>query len=139
MPRNKTMKSQNTFLGDDIIVRIEEAVVRDSLYGILVFSFLSVPVCLVWYSIKYQNVFRVWEIVYFIPAVFLMFCIYYIGVKIQTLPDWKILLIMGGIETILATLMILTFNTQPVTAHLICHKTAIFHCHNAPESYDRMY
>ena len=26
-----------------------------------------------------------------------------------------------------------------VTAHLICHKTAIFHCHNAPESYDRMY
>lgn len=123
MPRIRKINNHDSCAG--VIARMGEGIVRYSLYGIWGFSFLSVFVCLVWFALKYQYTFKAWEIVYVIPAIFLMLCVYWVGKTIQKLSDWKIFLIMSGIEAIFALIVIFTFNTQPCADYRAIWDTAV--------------
>lgn len=89
--------------------------IRFLIYGILGFSLFGFAVCIVRFPLAYPNQFSVREIVWIIPAAALMCGIYFAGRFFQNKKECRLVITMVGIEIIFGIVMILTYNTRPVT------------------------
>lgn len=106
------------------LLRFYSSVVAFFVYAILGATLLSFPVCLVVHCAKYPEIFSVRELIWMLPAAFLLLFIIFLAKAMTRMPNRRIVPAMVLLECVIALVMIVSFDTQPCSDYAGIWKAA---------------
>lgn len=93
--------------------------------AILLFSIISVPVCMFVYIRGYSNLFSVKELIWVFPAAIYTAVVFLIGKFLQNKKEYFLIISMILIEAVYVTFLLLFYNTQPCSDYTAIWNAAV--------------
>ena len=117
------MKDSNRI--NDGFIKFIKCFLNVLVIAILLFSIISVPVCMFVYIKGYSNLFSVKELIWAFPAAIYTAVVFLMGKFLQNKKEYYLIISMILIEAVYVTFLLLFYNTQPCSDYTAIWNAAV--------------